>query len=110
MIKYFIEASAIFFSCLAFVINILQKAKVFSSRAIHTSIHELLDKTIRLLVVKTAAAIGSIRISISLFTLNCKFKSIVDMHILLFVFLEKVLLLAYPYPHAMEGQLHLVYT
>jgi hypothetical protein len=76
MMKYFIEASAIFFCWLAFVISILQKDKVFSSRAVHTSIHEFLDKTTRLLITKTVAAIGSIRISISLFTLNCKFKGI----------------------------------
>jgi hypothetical protein len=56
---------------------------VFSSKAIQTNIHEFLDSTTRLLVIIMDAAIGSIKISISLFTLNCKFKSFVDIHILL---------------------------
>ena len=74
MMKYFIEASAIFFWWEALVISMLQKDRVLSSSAIQMSTHEFLDRTTRLLMIRMVAAMGSIRIPIGLITLNCKFK------------------------------------
>jgi len=62
-------------------------------------IHAFLDRITRLLVNRMVAAMGNIRISISLFTLNCKFREVVGFvgGFLNELFLEKVHLVVYPY-------------
>jgi uncharacterized membrane protein len=83
MIKYFMEASVRFFLWLVLVTINIQKESVFISKATHTSTHEFLESTTRLLRKSVAIIIGRASISISYTTLNCKFKDRVDIHILL---------------------------
>lgn len=81
--KYFMEASVMFFLWLTFIVIIIQKESVFISKATHTSIQEFLESTARLLRKRVVTIIGRASISISYITLNCKFKDRVDIHILL---------------------------
>ena len=83
MMKYFMEASVMFFLWLVSIVTSIQKDSVFISKATHTSIQEFLESTARLLKRRVVTIIGRASISISYITLNCKFKDRVDIHILL---------------------------
>ena len=66
MMKYFIAASAAFFSFFGeLVVRSLQKARVFISKQSHSRTHEFLNRTISLLIVRVTTMMGMILISVS---------------------------------------------